>query len=312
MKKEFVASSLTARLVVTGLLCWVLAGTAYAVLRLTFGDRPVGIHVRWAPTVDDAARFQLEQRYQLARAVPMGDRTFGYALTDRSRDNIRNLVLDPAVEDTHEIDRTAFRVGDAARRLPYVTPSPGIPVGLQFLAIIGFLGGLASIGLALLAQVACSVAVLLAGRSGGTAFDPLVALVALPPLLAATAWVAVMAIVDITGRDPIWNLQPRNLAEAAAFRDTRAVVRSIDAGEDPDRPGEVRAGVILPASATLTPVEAAAVSGHAEMLQLLIDLGASLDANAWQRVWCIATESEVRSFLASYRPTGAMEDCVEP
>ena len=121
---------LTSRLVVTGLLCWALAGTAYAVLRLTFGDRPVSIHVRWAPTIDDAVRFQMEQRYQLAQAEPREDRTFGYALTDRSRDNIRNLVLDPAVEDTHAIHRTAFRVGYFAPRLPYVTPSPGIPAGL--------------------------------------------------------------------------------------------------------------------------------------------------------------------------------------
>ena len=78
------------------------------------------------------------------------DRTFAYALTDRSRDNIRNLVLDPAVEDTHEIDRTAFRVEDAAPWLPYVTPSPGIPMGLEFLSVLGFLCGLASISLGFL------------------------------------------------------------------------------------------------------------------------------------------------------------------
>ena len=77
------------------------------------------IHVRWAPNMDDAARLQLEQRYRLAQAEPRGNRTFGYALTDRSRDNIRNLVLDPAVEDTHEIHRTAFRVG-------YFTPRLGV------------------------------------------------------------------------------------------------------------------------------------------------------------------------------------------
>ena len=144
----------TFRLVVTGLLCWALAGTAYAVLRLTFGERPVSIHVRWAPTIDDAARLQLEQRYRLARPEPRGDRTFGYALTDRSRDNIRNLVLDPAVEDTHEIHRAAFRVGYFAPRSEYVTPSPGIPVGLEFLSILGFLTGLASISLGLLERAA--------------------------------------------------------------------------------------------------------------------------------------------------------------
>ena len=110
----------------------------------------MGIHVRWAPTIDDVARLQLEQRYQLARAEPRENQTFAYALTDRSRDNIRNLILDPAVEDTHEIDRTAFRVEDAAPWLPYVTPSPGIPMGLEFLSVLGFLGGLASISLGFL------------------------------------------------------------------------------------------------------------------------------------------------------------------
>ena len=132
-------SSLTYRPVVTWLLlCWALAGTAYAELRLTFEDRPVSIQVRWAPPVDDAARLQLEQRYQLARPEPRGDRTFGYALTDHSQDNIRNIGLDSAVEDTHEIDRTAFRVGDATPRLPYVMGAPYVPAALE--ALIALLG----------------------------------------------------------------------------------------------------------------------------------------------------------------------------
>ena len=154
VNRGFFTSSLISRLILTGLVCWALAGTGYAVLRLTFGDRPVRIHVRWAPTVGDAARLQLERRYRLARAEPREDRTFGYALTDRSHDNIRNLVLDPAVEDTHEIDRTAFRVESSAPRLPYVTPSQGIPVGLEFLSVLGFLGGLTSISLGLLERAA--------------------------------------------------------------------------------------------------------------------------------------------------------------
>ena len=134
---------------VTGLVCWAVGGTAYAVLRLTYGDRPVSVDVRWAATVDDAARVQLEQRYRLARPDPNGDRTFSYALTDRSRENVSNLVRDSAVEDTHEIDRAASRIESSARWLPYVTPNPGIPAKLEFLSILGFLGGLATIGLAL-------------------------------------------------------------------------------------------------------------------------------------------------------------------
>ena len=148
MSRERFTSGLTSRLVVTGLVCWAVAGTAYAVLRLTYGDRPVEVNVRWAATIDDAARFQLEQRYTLARPDPQGDRTFSYALTDRSLENISNLVRDPAVEDTHQIDRSAFRVESSAPSLPYA----GIPAGLEYLSVLGFLGGLVSLGLALITR----------------------------------------------------------------------------------------------------------------------------------------------------------------
>ena len=148
MNRAHLASGLTSRLLVTGLVCWAVAGTAYAVLRLTYGDRPVKVNVRWAATVDDAARFQLEQRYTLARPDPQGDRTFSYALTDRSLENISNLLVDPAVEDTHQIDRSAYQVESSAPSLRYV----GIPAGLEFLSFLGFLGGLATIGLALITR----------------------------------------------------------------------------------------------------------------------------------------------------------------
>ena len=138
------------RLVTTGLVFWALAGTAYSVLRLTFGDRPVFIHVRWAPTVDDPERQRLERRYRLALAEPREPRTFGYTLTDTSRDNVRSLVLDPAVEDTDRIHRTEFRVWYRAPWRPYVTSSPRVPAGLELLTVLCFLGGLASVSLALL------------------------------------------------------------------------------------------------------------------------------------------------------------------
>ena len=146
MSRERFTSGLTFRLVVTGLVCWAVAGTAYAVLRLTYGDRPVSVNVRWAATVDDADRFQLEQRYTLARPDRQGDRTFSYALTDRSLENISNLVRDPAVEDTHQIDRHEFQVESSAPSLPYV----GMPAGLKYVSVVGFLGGLATIGVALI------------------------------------------------------------------------------------------------------------------------------------------------------------------
>ena len=142
--------------------------------------------------------------------------------------------------------------------------------------------------------------------------DPCVAIVAIPPVLGMIAWLAVLAMTGVSGHHPILDLQPRNLSEAAAFRDSGAIVRRVNAGEDPNRPGEVRAGVILPATATLAPIEAAAASRQAETVQLLLDLGASPDADSWQRAWCISDFSDVRSLLELHRPDGALDECVEP
>ena len=141
------------RLTVTGLLLWGMAGLLYSALLLTFGDRPVYVHVRWAPGVDAAARQRLEQQYRLLLPELREGRTFGYALTDRSRVNVRSLVLDPSVEDTAQIHRTKFRVGYFAPRLPYVTSRPWMPTGLEVLTALSSLAGFrprVSIGLALL------------------------------------------------------------------------------------------------------------------------------------------------------------------
>ena len=69
-------------------------------------------------------------------ADPQGDRTFSYALTDRSLENISNLVRDPAVEDTHQIDRNKFQVESSAPSLRYA----GIPAGLEYLSVLGIPG----------------------------------------------------------------------------------------------------------------------------------------------------------------------------
>jgi hypothetical protein len=89
-------------------------------------------------------------------------------------------------------------------------------------------------------------------------------------------------------------------------------MRQVDAGEDPNRPGEVRAGVISPASITLVPIAAAAAIREAGMVQLLLDLGATPDADSWQSAWCISDAPDVRSLLAMHRPEGALEECVAP
>jgi len=137
-------------------------------------------------------------------------------------------------------------------------------------------------------------------------------LVALPPTCAAVVWAALLVISAVSGRHPLWDLQPRNLAEAAAFRDGAAVVRLLEQREDINRAGDVRAGVVFPEQAVLSPIEAAAASRQREMVQLVLDLGASPDAAVWQRAFCISDADEVRELLAQHRPPGARDECTEP
>ncbi len=66
------------------------------------------IRVRWAPSVDDAQRRELAEVYTLRDEIATGDpgdRTWSYRLDDASAENIRRLISDPRVEDTHGIDR---------------------------------------------------------------------------------------------------------------------------------------------------------------------------------------------------------------
>ena len=129
-------------LVAVGVALCLLAGVAFGTLRLTYGQRPADIHVRWADTVTTASRQQLERAYNLTLGEQLEGRTWGYTLTDVSTGNIRRLVEDPAVEDTHEIHRTAFRVGRGAARGPYLSSRPGwIASVLEFVVRASLAGG---------------------------------------------------------------------------------------------------------------------------------------------------------------------------
>lgn len=142
----------------------------------------------------------------------------------------------------------------------------------------------------------------------------LVPLVSVPPMLVALGWLAMLGTAAVTGHHPIWSFEARTVAEAAAIGDSAAIVRMTTLGGDPNRAGEVRAGIIFPENTTLTPIEAAAASREAGMVQLLLDLGASLDTNVWQRAWCISDDSDVRALLIPHRPPGTstVEVCDEP
>lgn len=89
-----------------------------------------GVNIRWTAEVTDAQREALEVQYRLAQPQHQGSdpadrspagRTWSYRITDASTENIRQLVEDPAAEDTSNIDRVNFSV-DAGE------DAPGFPV----------------------------------------------------------------------------------------------------------------------------------------------------------------------------------------
>jgi hypothetical protein len=137
------------RLLAIGITFVAAAVVTYTVLRAEFGDRPAHINVRWAPSVTPDVQSQLERKYHLISPQRTEGRTFSYDLTDLSRDNIRAMVLDPAVEDTHYIHRTAYRIWRFAPRSKY--PEPGTAWGPLLEATI--------VGLLLIAAIAFALAV---------------------------------------------------------------------------------------------------------------------------------------------------------
>ncbi len=87
----------------------------YASLRW-FGPLGAFIHVRWAPEVPEAEREALERRFCLTAREATEGTTYSYLLVDASTDNIRRLIAHPAVQDTHDLDRSAFAVVATAER----------------------------------------------------------------------------------------------------------------------------------------------------------------------------------------------------
>jgi hypothetical protein len=148
------APRLARRLLIATLVLWAGAALAYGSLRLVYGWRPADINVRWSPSVDEAQRTQLEARFGLADGMPREGTTWGYSLTDVSRGNVRALVQDPLVEDTHQINRTRFTIWPEATRGPYVgAEASRLPGVLETLAPLLLLLGAIPAGLALLERV---------------------------------------------------------------------------------------------------------------------------------------------------------------
>lgn len=147
-------STATYRVLASAIGYLVVAAALYSTLLMTFGARPVFVHVRWAPTVDDAKRLRLEQRYGLVQPEFREGSTWGYTLLDRSRENIRSLVTDATVADTHYIHRTAFRPWRSAPRRAYVTAYTWGPIGLELFTAAFLIAAAMGLGLVFVEAVA--------------------------------------------------------------------------------------------------------------------------------------------------------------
>lgn len=127
-----------------GGILFALGAGSNITLRMIYDTRPAYVNVRWAPSVDDEGQQRLEQRYGLIMGEFRENRTWGYYLTDLSRTNIEALVRDPMVEDTHQLDRQAFRVLLRAARARDIPPDPEIPRTYELLSLSALVvGGLA-------------------------------------------------------------------------------------------------------------------------------------------------------------------------
>jgi alpha-1,2-glucosyltransferase len=151
------------RFIAAGLLCVGVAVVAYGALHVTL-RRAAFVHVTWSAGVDDAMRQAAEQRYGLSLGERVEERTWAYTLGDLSQTNVRALVTNGVVEDTQDIDRTAFRVAPSAPRRPDPTSPPWIPVSLWGVTISCLFIGLTGLGLGLVRRAGTETAT---GHSDG-------------------------------------------------------------------------------------------------------------------------------------------------
>jgi hypothetical protein len=74
------------------------------------------MHVRWQPSVDAAARSNLEARFHLLDGERLEADTWRYDLVDTDPENIRAIVDDANVADTHDLDRSTYQLSASAVR----------------------------------------------------------------------------------------------------------------------------------------------------------------------------------------------------
>ena len=134
-------SAMSVKRCVLGLAAMLALAAAFIDVSLI----PPRVTVRWGEEVSAVERAALERRYRLESGQSTEGTTWRYELRDRSRDNVRAIVNDPAVSDTGYIDRPTFEAPrwgiavdvDRARFLIGSTPSDLIQPQSLLLFIAG-------------------------------------------------------------------------------------------------------------------------------------------------------------------------------
>lgn len=116
-----------------------------AVLYVDFvRSNPPSVNVRWVPGLAPEQRLALEHRFSLDLGEFRDGTTWAYAIRDVSKENLRALVTEPAVDDTHKIDRTHFQLIEpvsipldeiAARTLIIIVAMGAVGVGMWAVGI---------------------------------------------------------------------------------------------------------------------------------------------------------------------------------
>ena len=100
-------------------------------------------------------------------------------------------------------------------------------------------------------------------------------LVTLVPAAALAAARVVFLVLAVWGQHPFWLVESLNLAEAAALRDRGEVARLVAEGANPNATYAVRSGILGKGAVQITPIEAARSARRDEVVQLLLDVGAT-------------------------------------
>lgn len=129
--------------------------------------------------------------------------------------------------------------------------------------------------------------------------------------LPALAWIAVGTVVLVAtlfGYRALAAPPDLTMSEAAVLRDEAELLRQMRHGVAPDAAYPIRRGMLSEQDYIMTPLEAAIAARHAEVVQLLVDNGATLtDANL-PRLICLARLSEatdIAAFLQAHSPPAA-------